>query len=84
MILALIALVPGIDDLFFAAAVLVVVLLDAIVYVLATGLVVRRRGGQALGLWIRTVLNGLSGVFAVSEVTDRRGSNRSLLLERSH
>jgi modulator of FtsH protease len=83
MILALIALVPGIDDLFFAAAVLVVVVLDAIVYVLATGSVVRRRGGQTLGPWIRTVLNGLSGVFAVSgaiSISVRAGGGLYLLV----
>jgi modulator of FtsH protease len=83
LILALIALVPGVDDLIFAAAVLLVVLLDGIVYVIATGSVVRRRGGQALGPWVRTVFNGLGAVFAISGAVSlslRQGEGLYLLV----
>lgn len=66
LILALTALIPQMANLWFSVVLLLVVLVNASVYVMATGKVVRQAGGQSRGAWIRTVANGIAGVLAIS------------------
>jgi hypothetical protein len=66
LLLALVALIPGLGNLWFSIAILVMVLVNTSAYVIATGEVVRRVGSQSRGPWIRTVANGISGLFALS------------------
>jgi len=68
LVLSLVALIPRVGTLLFGITVLLVTVVNGIVYVIATGKVVRQVGSQSTGAWIRTMANGVGAVIAISGV----------------